>query len=333
MIKAYAANEPGGELKPFEYDPGPLGANQIEIDVEHCGICHSDLSMLNNDWTITAYPFVPGHEVIGTVGQVGDAVTHLAVGQRVGLGWHAGYCMTCSQCLGGDQHLCATAEGTIVGRHGGFADKVRADAISAVPLPDGVDGKSAGPLFCGGITVFSPLLIHDVKPTDRVAVIGIGGLGHMALQFLNAWGCEVTAFTTTDAKRDEALKMGAHDTLNSRDAQQLEAAAGRFDMIVSTVNVKLDWNAYINTLAPNGKLHFAGVTLDPVDLVVMPMIAGQKSATASPTGSPKVIGQMLDFCARHRIEPVTEHFAFDRINDAMEHLKSGKARYRVVLSR
>jgi uncharacterized zinc-type alcohol dehydrogenase-like protein len=333
MIKAYAANEPGGELKPFEYDPGQLGANQVEIDVEHCGICHSDLSMLNNDWTITAYPFVPGHEVIGTVGQVGDTVTHLAVGQRVGLGWHAGYCMTCSQCLGGDQHLCPRAEGTIVQRHGGFADKVRADAISAIPLPDGVDAKTAGPLFCGGITVFSPLLIHDVKPTDRVAVIGIGGLGHMALKFIHAWGCEVTAFTTTDAKRDEALDMGAHDTLNSRDAQQLEAAAGRFDMIISTVNVKLDWNAYIATLAPKGKLHFAGVTLDPVDLAVMPMIAGQKSATASPTGSPKVIAQMLDFCARHRIEPVTEHFAFDRVNDAIEHLKSGKARYRVVLSR
>jgi len=333
MIKAYAANQPGGELKPFEYDPGPLGANQVEIDVEHCGICHSDLSMLNNDWTISAYPFVPGHEVVGTVGKIGATVTHLAVGQRVGLGWHAGYCMTCSQCLGGDQHLCATAEGTIVGRHGGFADKVRADAISAIPLPDGVNAKTAGPLFCGGITVFSPLLRFDVKPTDRVAVIGIGGLGHMALKFLNAWGCEVTAFTTTDAKRDEALRMGAHDTLNSRDANQLEAAAGRFDMVLSTVNVKLDWNAYIATLAPNGNLHFAGVTLDPVDLAVMPMIAGQKSATASPTGSPKVISQMLDFCARHRIEPVTEHFAFDRVNEAMEHLKSGDARYRVVLSR
>ena len=333
MIKAYAADKAGGELNPFEYDPGPLGANQVEIEVEHCGICHSDLSMLNNDWTITAYPFVPGHEVIGTIGQVGAAVTHLEKGQHVGLGWHAGYCMTCYQCLGGDQHLCMTAEGTIVGRHGGFADKVRADAISVVPLPAGVDGKTAGPLFCGGITVFSPLLRFDVKPTDRVAVIGIGGLGHMALKFLNAWGCEVTAFTTTESKREEALSMGAHDTLNSRDANELAAAAGRFDMILSTVNVKLDWNAYMATLAPNGKLHFAGVTLDPVDLAVMPMIAGQKSATASPTGSPKVIAQMLDFCARHHIEPVTEHFAFDQVNEAMEHLKSGDARYRVVLSR
>ncbi|UJP05733.1 MAG: alcohol dehydrogenase catalytic domain-containing protein [Nitrosomonas sp.] len=158
MINAYAAFEPGGALQPFEYDPGPLDAHDVEIAVEYCGICHSDLSMLHNHWGITRYPFVPGHEVIGTIAAKGEDVTHLSVGQRAGLGWHAGYCMTCHSCLTGDHNLCAASESTIVGRHGGFADKVRAKAVSVIAIPDDIPANSAGPLFCGGITVFNPLL-------------------------------------------------------------------------------------------------------------------------------------------------------------------------------
>jgi uncharacterized zinc-type alcohol dehydrogenase-like protein len=150
MIKAYAAFEPSGKLQPFEYDPGALGDHDVEIAVEHCSICHSDLSMLHNDWGITQYPFVPGHEIIGTIAAKGAHVSNLSVGQRVGLGWHAGYCMTCHSCLSGDHNLCAQPESTIVGHHGGFADKVRAKAASVVALPDGLNAQNAGPLFCGG---------------------------------------------------------------------------------------------------------------------------------------------------------------------------------------
>ncbi len=332
MIKAWAAFEAGGELKPFEYDPGPLGRDQVEIAVEHCGICHSDLNMIDDDWGMAEFPLVPGHEVAGRVAQVGEDVTNLEIGQRVGLGWHAGYCMTCSSCMGGDHNLCAAGQGTIVGRHGGFADKVRAQAASVVPLPDGIDSKHAGPLFCGGITVFNPLLQFDVKPTHRVGVIGIGGLGHMALQFLHAWGCEVTAFTSSDAKKAEALEMGAHRTVNSRDPDQLEAAAGEFDLILSTVNVKLDWDAYVAALRPKGRLHLVGATLDPLDIGVFPLIVGQRSVSGSPVGSPAAIATMLEFAARHDIKPVIEIFPWDRVNDAIEHLRSGKARYRIVLS-
>ena len=333
MVKAFAAFEPGGELRPFEYDPGPLGAGQVEIDVEHCGICHSDLSMLNNEWQMTEYPFVPGHEVIGTIAAVGDAVTHLEAGQRVGLGWHSGYCMSCSSCMSGDHNLCANSESTIVGRHGGFADKVRASAVSVFPLPESVDSATAGPLFCGGITVFNPLVQYDISPTARVGVIGIGGLGHMALQFLNAWGCEVTAFTSSKEKREEALELGAQHTLNSRDPSALEAVAGHFDLILSTVNIKLDWNAYMSTLKPKGRLHFLGATLDPLDLNVFPMLLGQRSVSGSPVGSPATIRHMLDFTARHQIKPVTEQFRFEQVNEAIARLKSGQARYRIVLSR
>ena len=333
MIKAYAAFEPAGELQPYEYDPGPLGAHEVEIDVEHCGICHSDISMLDNDWGLSSYPLVPGHEVIGRIGAVGTGVKRLSPGQRVGLGWHAGYCMHCDPCLSGDHNLCGQAQPTIVEHHGGFADKVRAAAASVVPLPDGIDVPSAGPLFCGGITVFNPLVQFDVSPTAKVAVIGIGGLGHLALKFLNAWGCEITAFTSSDSKRDEALRLGAHETLDSRDPAVLEAAANRFDLILATVNVKLDWNAYVATLKPRGRLHFVGATLEPLDLAVFPMIIAQRSVSGSPVGSPATIRRMLDFAVRHQIAPVTEHFPFERVNDAIAHLRSGKARYRVVLSR
>ena len=333
MIKAYAVAEPGGELTPFEYDPGPMGYHDVEIEVEHCGICHSDLSMIENAWGIAAFPLVPGHEVVGTISAVGPGVTNLQTGQRVGLGWHASYCMTCPTCMSGDHNMCAHAEGTIVNRHGGFADKVRAHAASVVALPDNMDMRSAGPLFCGGITVFNPLVQFGVRSTDKVAVIGIGGLGHMALMFLNAWGCEVTAFTSSESKRTEALELGAHQTINSRDPDDIAAAAGQFDLIISTVNVKLDWNAYVSALKPRGRLHVVGATLEPLDLTVFPLLMGQRSVSASPVGSPATIARMLDFAVRHDLQPVIEEFPMDKVNDAMARLESGQARYRIVLNR
>ncbi len=289
--------------------------------------------MINNEWGFTQYPLVPGHEVIGIISKVGEDVTSFQAGQRVGLGWHSGYCMTCSSCLGGDHNLCAQQEGTVVGRHGGCADKVRAQDASVVLLPKELDVKSAGPLFCGGITVFNPLLQFDINPTDKVGVIGIGGLGHMALMFLNAWGCNVTAFTSSDSKKAETIEMGAHQTVNSRNSEELEAVAGQFDLILSTVNVKLDWNIYLSTLNSKGRLHFVGAVMDPLDIGVFPLIMGQRSISGSPVGSPAAISKMLNFAAMHNIKPVVENFHFDQVNEAIEKLKSGKARYRIVLSR
>ncbi|WP_396588626.1 NAD(P)-dependent alcohol dehydrogenase [Bermanella sp. R86510] len=331
MIQAYAADKAKGELKPFEYDPGELGSQQIEIDVHYCGVCHSDISMLDNEWGFSQYPFVPGHEVAGIVSQVGSEVSHVKVGDRVGLGWHSAYCNHCGSCMSGDHNLCGSAEMTIVGRHGGFADKVRAQSTSVIKLPDSIEMADAGPLFCGGVTVYNPMKQFDLKPTAKVAVIGIGGLGHMALQFLNAWGCEVTAFTSTEAKQKEALALGAHKTLNSRDDSELEKAAGQFDMIISTVNVSLNWEAYINTLSPKGRLHFVGAVLEPIQVGIFPMMMAQRSISASPVGSPATISQMLEFAARHLIKPQIELFSKDKINDAIDHVREGKARYRAVI--
>lgn len=332
-VNAYAATEKNGELKPFEYELGPIGPQDVDISVEHCGICHTDLSMLENAWDMTTFPFVPGHEVTGTVAAVGEHVTHVAVGDHVGLGWHAGYCMTCPQCLDGHHNMCPTVSNTIVGRHGGFADHVRAQGVSVVKLPEGVDSSKAGPLFCGGVTVFNPLVQFEICPTSRIGVIGIGGLGHLALQFARAWGCRVTAFTSSASKQEEALKFGAHDTINSSDLEAIATVACEFDLLLCTVNVKLDWNAYLATLKPRGRMHFLGVLTEPLELNMIPMLFGQYAVSSSPVGSPATIARMLEFCSRHDINAVTEHFPMSKVNEALAHLHEGKARYRIVLDR
>lgn len=333
MIKAWAAFEAGGELKPFEYDPGLLGAHDVEIEVEYCGICHSDLSMLNNEWGMTTYPFVPGHEVAGRISAVGAHVKKFQVGERVGLGWHSAYCNDCQTCMEGDHNLCADVQHTIVGRHGGFADKVRAQAAAVVKLPDNLPSETAGPLFCGGITVFNPIVQFGVKPTARVGVIGIGGLGHLAVKFLSAWGCEVTAFTSSEAKRTEALELGAHKTIDSTDKGSIRAAKDYFDLVISTVNVELDWSSYISTLRPKGRLHFVGALLAPVKVNILALMDQQRSISSSPVGSPAVIAQMLEFAARHDIQPQVEMFAMDDVNNAIDRLQNGSPRYRVVLKK
>lgn len=330
-IHAYAAHKAGGKLEPFSYEPGPLGPDEVEISVRYCGICHSDLSMLENEWRMSAYPLVPGHEVIGEVAAVGAHVRHVRPGQTVGLGWSSGSCMGCTACLAGDHQLCAHGESTIVGRPGGFADRVRCHWVWAIPLPDRVEPRSAGPLFCGGITVFNPIVQCAVRPTDRVGVVGVGGLGHMAVQFLNKWGCEVTAFTTTPTKAEEARAMGAHHVVGTRDDAALDRLAGAFQFLLVTINRPLPWERYLNLLAMRGRLHVVGGILEPMAIPVFSLLGRQRSVSASPTGSPATTALMLDFCARHGIAPHIEAFPMSRVNEAMDHLRAGKARYRIVL--
>ncbi|MBT8209988.1 MAG: NAD(P)-dependent alcohol dehydrogenase [Eudoraea sp.] len=330
-VHAYAAESAGAELKPFTYELNNLGSEEVDIKVHYCGICHSDLSMLNNEWGMTQYPFVPGHEVVGEIIAVGDEVKSVAVGDYVGLGWNSASCMHCPQCMGGDHHLCGSVEGTIVGRHGGFADKVRAHWSWTIPLPTNIDMQKAGPLFCGGITVFNPIILGEVKPTDKVGVIGIGGLGHMALKFLNKWGCEVIAFSSNPDKKQQILDMGASTVVNSRDPEELKSIAGSLNFILNTTNVTLDWDAYLGTLAPKGRLHNVGAVLEPMAIPAFSLIMGEKSVAGSPLGSPALTATMIDFCVRHDIYPIVEEFPLDKVNEAMAHLEAGKARYRIVL--
>ena len=331
LIKSWGAHEARQPLAPYEFDPGPLGSDEVEVQVEYCGLCHSDLSVLNNDWGFSQFPLVPGHEVIGRVTALGEHTKGLTLGQRVGVGWTADTCMHCRQCRGGNHHLCAGSVWTIVGRPGGFAERVRAHWAWTIPLPDGLDPAVAGPLLCGGVTVFSPLIAFGVKPTDRVGVIGIGGLGHMAVKFAAAWGCEVTAFTSSASKFDEARTLGAHHVVSSRDEKEIRARAGSLDFLISTVNVSLDWPAYVSTLAPRGRLHVVGVAPEPIPVAAFDLIIGERSVSGSPTGSPVTLATMLEFAARHGIAPQVEHFPMSRVNDALAHLEAGKARYRIVL--
>jgi uncharacterized zinc-type alcohol dehydrogenase-like protein len=331
MVRGYAATEPAALLKPFEYELGPLESNHVEIRVEYCGICHSDLSMLNNEWGFTQYPFVPGHEIVGIVEAIGPSAKGVVVGQRIGLGWYCGSCLTCEWCKSGHHNLCPSAAGTIVGHYGGFADKVRAEAPWVIPIPGSLDPISAGPLFCGGITVFNPIVQYGIKPTDRIGVIGIGGLGHMALRFLNAWGCEVTAFSNSPEKEAEARQLGAHHFVNSRDSIALAKVANSLDFILSTVNTTLDWNSYIAALRPQGRLHLVGAVAQPISVPLFSLLIGQKSISSSPAGSPPTISTMLEFAARHNIQPTIETYPFSAVNEAMDKLRHGKPRYRIVL--
>jgi alcohol/geraniol dehydrogenase (NADP+) len=329
-IQAWVAKTPKASMVLESLDLGPLGAEEVEIAVEHCGVCHSDLSMLANDWGVSQYPAVLGHEIVGRITAVGANAKGLAVGQRVGVGYASGSCMHCRQCMSGSHHLCPKVEFTIIGHRGGFASHVRAHWAWAIPLPGSLSSSDAGPLLCGGVTVFAPLS-RFTKATDRVGIIGVGGLGHMAVKFAAAWGCEVTAFTSTESKFEEAKLFGAHHVVSSRDSAEIGKLAGRLDFVLSTVNAPLDWSAIVGTLAPNGRLHVVGVVLEPIPIAAFSLIGQQRSVSGSPTGSPTMIASLLDFAARHGIAPQTEHHPMSRINEAFARLESGKARYRIVL--
>ena len=317
---------------PFHYDPGALGPQEVEIEITHCGICHSDLHLISNDWGISQYPFVPGHEIVGTVAAAGAGVRSLEVGQRVGLGWQSNSCGECEWCTKGLENLCPEAEGTCVHRNGGYADSVRANARFVIPIPEALESENAAPLLCGGITVYNPLRTHGVNPSSRVGIIGIGGLGHIAIQFARVFGAEVTAFSTSADKEEEVRALGAHSFVNSRDSKAMKEVAGTLDFILSTINADQDWAMYLQALRPTGTLCFVGVPPSPVAVQAFPLISGLRSISGSPTGSPYLLREMLDVAARHGVKAQTECFPMARANEAIEKVKKNKVRYRAVLA-
>jgi alcohol/geraniol dehydrogenase (NADP+) len=332
QIQGLAAHAAGAELLPFRYEPGELGPLEVEIGISHCGICHSDLHLISNDWGMSQYPFIPGHEIIGHVTGVGPGVRSLKEGQRVGLGWQANSCGECEWCTRGMENLCPLSEATCVRRHGGYANRVRANSRFVFPIADALDSEATAPLLCGGITVYSPLRNLGVNPSSRVGVIGIGGLGHLAIQFARVFGAEVTAFSTSAAKETEARALGAHRFVNTRETRALKEVSGSLDFIVSTVNADQDWGIYIQALRPTGTLCFVGVPPSPIALQVFPLISGIRTITGSPIGSPHRIREMLDVAARHDVKAQVERFPMAKANEAIEKVKKNKVRYRAVLA-
>jgi len=332
QIQGLAAHAAGAELLSFKYDPGELGPNEVEIAITHCGICHSDLHLIANDWGISQYPFIPGHEIIGTVQATGAEVASVEVGQRVGLGWQSNSCGVCEWCTQGLENLCPASEGTCVHRHGGYADSVRANARFVIPIPEALESENAAPLLCGGITVYSPLRLHGVNPSSRVGVVGIGGLGHLAIQFARTFGAEVTAFSTSVAKEEEARALGAHNFVNSRDLKAMKDVAGAMDLILNTANADQEWGVYAAALRPTGTLCFVGVPPSPISVHAFPLISGQRAISGSPIGSPYRLKEMFDVAARHGVRATTEPFPMAQANEAIDKVKKGKVRYRAVLA-
>jgi uncharacterized zinc-type alcohol dehydrogenase-like protein len=331
-FQGFGVHAAGAELLPLKYDPGVLRPQDIEVQITHCGVCHSDLSLIDNDWGNSQYPFIPGHEIVGKVRTVGTAVANFAVGERVGVGWQADSCGFCEWCRRGEENLCAKAQPTCVGRNGGYADAIRVNSRFAVKMPEALDSQVAAPLLCAGITVYNPLRNFGVSAASRVGVIGIGGLGHLALQFARAFGADVTAFSTSPAKEDDALAMGAHRFVNSRDTKALRAVEGSQDLIISTINAEQEWGAFVAALRPHGALCLVGVPPAPVSVAAFPLISGTRSLCGSNIGAPVRIAEMLDVAARHKVAAKTEAFKMADANQALSRVRKNQVRFRAVLA-
>ncbi len=318
---AYAAHTARAALQPFAYEPPPLAPGEVEIAIDYCGICHSDVHLVDGDWT-DVFPIVPGHEIIGSV-VAGEGVP---AGTRVGVGWQCGSCGTCEWCDEGEERLCPSSQATCMGHYGGFADRIRVDHRFAIPIPDGLDGASAAPLLCGGITVFTPLRRY-AREGSRVAVVGIGGLGHLALRFASAMGCEVTAISTRPDKEGEAKSFGAHHFLTG------EPPAGAYDLILNTAHVAPPMDVYLRALRPKGVFCQLGAAAEPLVVSPFGLIVGSKTVSGSAIGSPGGIAEMLRFAAAHGIGAQVEVMPMERCNEALERTRRNQARYRMVLAR
>lgn len=329
MYHAYAAHEPKGKLKPHDYSPPTLGADEVAIKIECCGLCYSDVHLIDDDWKISKYPLVPGHEIIGNIEKVGAHVKNLHMGDRVGVGWQCGACLKCENCLNHYETVCPSKIRTCVEREGGFADRINVNSNFVYPIPAQLASTEAAPLLCAGITVYSPFKIYNVKKGHSVAVIGIGGLGHLALQFARAFGYKTTALSTAKDKEAEAKKFGADEFLLLSEIKL--GMTPRFDFILSTVYADLQWASILSLLKPDGKLCLVGLPSSELKIPARLLVSGNRSICGSGTGCRHLMREMLQFSADHAIHPQVEAYPISRINEAVIRLKDNKARYRIVL--
>lgn len=338
-VAAWAAPASGAPLARTTIERREVGENDVLIAIEYAGICHSDIHTVRGDWGPQPFPVVPGHEIVGVVAEVGSAVAAHRVGDRVGVGCLVNACRTCTNCLRGDEQFCLNGSvGTYAATdrdgsstQGGYSTHVVVDAHFVLSVPDGLDPAAAAPLLCAGITTYSPLKRWGAGPGRKVAVVGLGGLGHMAVKIAHAMGAEVTVLSQSLKKQEDALRLGADRYYATSDPTTFEQLAGEFDLVINTVSVSLDANAYLRLLAVDGAVVNVGAPPRPFSVAPMSLIHGRHTLAGSMIGGIAETQEMLDFCAEHGIGSEIEVIAADAVNEAYERVLASDVRYRFVI--
>lgn len=339
-VKAFGTEAADADLKPLNIQRRSTLEKDVEIDILYCGVCHSDLHFARNDWGMTQYPVVPGHEIVGTVTDVGAGVSNYKVGDLVAVGCLVDSCRKCNNCKNDLEQYCPEWVGTYGGfdkhlqtnTHGGYSEKIVVDEAFVLRVPDNLDKAGIAPVLCAGITTWSPLRHWKVGKGSKVAVVGLGGLGHMALKLANALGAEVTLFSRSTNKVEDAKALGAHNVVISTEESQMEKAQGQFDLIIDTVPYEHDLNPYLGTLTTNGTLVVVGYLgpLDPM-LMTIPLIMGRKSVAGSLIGGIAETQELLDFCGKHNITSDVEVIKIQDINQAYSRMLKSDVKYRFVI--
>lgn len=339
-VLGYAAKTPTAPLAPFTFERREPRPDDVVIEILYCGVCHSDLHQARNDWGFSEYPIVPGHEVIGRVVSVGDSVTKFKTGDLAGIGCMVDSCRECNPCKQGLEQYCEEGNVQTYNGHdrhdhqptyGGYSQTIIASEAFVLHIPQGIDLKGTAPLLCAGITTWSPLRHWNIGKGSKVAVIGLGGLGHMAIKLAHGLGAEVTLFTRSPGKEADARRLGADHIVYSTDADQMQSVANQFDLIIDTVPYVHDINPYMSTLTLDGTLVFVGFLGDNPPVSTLPLILGRKSVAGSCIGGIAETQEMLDFCGKHGITADVEVIKMDEINDAFERMLKSDVKYRFVI--
>lgn len=338
--KAYAAASAKQPLAPFTFERRQPGPNDVAIKIQYCGICHSDIHQARDEWGGSIFPMVPGHEIAGVVQSVGSKVTRYKVGDKVGVGCFVDSCRHCSACERDLQQYCeAGMNATYNSRErdgktptfGGYSDHIVVDENYVLRIPSNLPLDKAAPLLCAGITLYSPLSHWQAGPGKKVAIIGLGGLGHMGVKIAKAMGAEVMVLSQSLKKKEDGLKMGAHHFYATSDAATFEKLQNSFDLIINTVSVDMDWNQYLNLLKLDGTLVVVGVPEKPTPVGAFSLIAGRRSLAGSLIGGIKETQEMLDFCGKHSITCDIELIPIQKVNEAYERVIKSDVRYRFVI--
>ncbi|HWW27427.1 MAG TPA: NAD(P)-dependent alcohol dehydrogenase [Caulobacter sp.] len=339
IAKGYAAATASAPLTPFTFDRREPNNDDVVIAIKHCGVCHSDLHMVDNGWGMSVYPIVPGHEITGVVTAVGSKVSRFKEGDRVGVGCFVDSCTTCAaRDLDREQYMPGLVltysgfePGSDLPTYGGYSDHMVVKEGYVLSIPDSLPLDAAAPLLCAGITLYSPLRHWNAGPGKTVAILGLGGLGHMGVKLAHALGAEVTVLSQTLSKQEDGLKMGADHYHATSDPKTFETLAGTFDLLICTVSAALDWGAYLNLLKVDGAMVLVGAPEEPATLNAFALIPGRRTLAGSMIGSIKETQEMLDFCGEHGIVADIETIAVDQINEAYARMQKSDVRYRFVI--